>query len=445
MSRNVLLVTVDSLRADHCGFSGETGRAQGLTLTPTVDRLAANAVTFTRALSPGPRTPSSMPAVFTGEFFRPDDLAVYRDYETKARRWQDRQRRIADHMARFRSLAQRLRGRGYSTAGVTANPWTTRDANFHQGFDEFHAVATPDANGRSWYAPIVDRIGDAVGIDWEGTLLTWPDFYGTVRRARASLSEPYFLWLFVLDPHQPYIAPREYRTENTGPEMLYANARYNYGHGYTEELPGHLDRRLRRSYRDTVRSVDGLVDRLRRDFATDDPVTVFHADHGEALGEHGTVGHRPQLYRENVHVPLFVHGLDRTERVDDPVSLRSLPDVVVAAADDGLDPTRFTRPFVVSRTEECERIGVRSAEWSYQTAADGWEYVHGADRAELYRLGADPDEQRNVVADRPDGRALFESLVGNHEEGRRERDRIGDGAATIDRTVTGGREVSRRR
>jgi len=431
MTRNVVMLSVDSLRADHCGFLNDE-----VDLTPTIDRLAADSLVFERAMSPGPRTPSSMPAIFTGEFFRPVDLGVYDDWKTKAQRWRARQRRIGNHMARFRGIAERLQERGYDTAGVTANPWTTRETNFHEGFDEFYAVSGPDAADRSWYAPVVDRVGDAVGIDWNGTLLTWTDFYDTVQRARAGLSEPYFLWVFVLDPHQPYVTPREYREENTSIGMLYANARYNFAHGYTDELPPHLDRRLRRAYRDTVRSVDGFVERVRGDFTTDDPVTVFHADHGEAFGEHGTIGHRPQLYRENVHVPLFVHGLDRTGRIDDPVSLRSLPDVLVEAADDGLDPTRFTRPFVVSRTEECERVGVRSTEWSYQTAADGWEYVHGADRAELYRLGADPHEPRNVVADRPDVGALFESLVGNHEEEQRERDRIGDGVAEVNRNVS---------
>lgn len=430
MTRNVVLLTVDSLRADHCGFLQE-----GIDLTPTLDDLATDSLVFERAISPGPRTPSAMPVIFTGEFFRPADLGVYGDYKTKARRWQARQRRIGSHMSRFRGIAERLRERGYETGGVTANPWTTRDTNFHQGFDEFHAVGGPEESDRPWYKPVVDRIGDAVGIDWDNVSLTWTDFYETVRRTRAALSEPYFLWVFLLDPHQPYITPREYREENTAVEMLYANARYSYLHGYTEDLPSHLDRRLQRAYRDTVRSVDQFVAKLRRDLGADDPITVFHADHGEAFGEHGNIGHRPQLYRENVHVPLLVHGLGRTGRVDRPFSLRTLPELLQEVAGGGISPRRFTRPCVLSKTEECERTGIRTMEWSYQTAADGWEYVHQAGQEELYRLASDPDEQRNAIADHQEAGSMFADLIAGDEEHQRERGRIADAVTDLDRSI----------
>lgn len=430
MSRNVVLVTVDSLRADHCNFLAPDGPGGDHRLTPTLDDLARESVVFERAFAPGPRTPSSMPAIFTGEFVRPSDLGVYESWDEKSTRWRARRQRIADHMQRFRTLAERLQDRGYATAGVTANPWTTAATNFDTGFDAFHAVEAPDRGWTSWYSGLTDGLGDAVGIDWGDVLLTWTDFYDTVSRAHDALSEPYFLWVFLLDPHQPYIAPRRYRAENTGIEMLYANARYNYAHGYTESLPPHLDRRLRRAYRDTVRSVDGFVDRLRTDVAGDDPVTIIHADHGEAFQEHGTLGHRPQLYRENVHVPLLVHGLGTTERVEAPVSLSSIPALVTASADDSLDPTAYAREFVRSKTEEGERVGVRGRRWAYQSAAEEWEYVYDGDSEELYRVQADPEERENVVESYPAVTDTFRTLLARHETDQRERDRVS--AAAVD-------------
>lgn len=430
MTRNVVLVTVDSLRADHCGFLKEE-----INLTPTLDRLATDSVVFERAISPGPRTPSSMPAIFTGEFFRAPDLGVYEDQESKVKSWPARQRRIKNHLSRFQGVAERLQESGYETGGVTANPWTTRDTDFHKGFDEFHAVNGSDETSRSWYEPVIDRIGNAVGVYWDNILLTWTDFYDIIRQTRTALSEPYFLWVFLLDPHQPYITPREYREENTAVEMLYANTRYNQLHEYTESLPSHLDQRLQRAYRDTVRSVDQFVATLQRDLEADDPITVFHADHGEAFGEHGTMGHQPQLYDENVHVPLLVHGLDTTGRVESPVSLCSLPELLEEAASGRISPHSLTQLYVLSKTEECERTGIRTAEWSYQTAADGWEYVHQAGQEELYQLASDPAEQRNVIANYQEVGSIFKHLITGDEERQRERGRIADSVTDLDRSI----------
>ncbi|NHN46527.1 sulfatase [Halostella sp. JP-L12] len=412
MSRNVVLVTVDSLRADHCGFLADEGPGGEHDLTPMLDSLAEESLVFERAFAPGPRTPSSMPAIFTGEFYRPTDQGVYSNWEEKSTRWQARRRRIASHLGRFRSVAERMQDRGYETAGVTANPWTTEDTNFDEGFDEFHAVEGADASERPWYSSLTDKIGDTMGIDWGDVLLTWTDFYDTVQAARDSLAEPYFLWVFLMDPHQPYIAPRRYRKETTVLGMLYGNGRYNYAHGYTEELPSHLDRQLRRAYRDTVRSVDGFIEQYREDFAADDPVTVFHADHGEAFQEHGTFGHRPQLYRENVHVPLLVHGSNSVDQVKEPVSLRCVPDLLTAIATGELiKPEAFTRKFVLSKTEESERVGVRGSSWAYQTDTEEWEYIYAGGQEELYKVTKDPDEQANVAIEYPKVRNSFLNIV----------------------------------
>lgn len=432
MSRNAVLITVDSLRADHCGFLADEGPGSTHNLTPALDSLAEESMIFERAFAPGPRTPSSLPAIFTGEFYRPAELGVYSNWEEKATGWQARRQRIGNHLARFPPIAEHMRRRGYETAGVTANPWTTETTNFHRGFDEFYAISGAEHSEKPWYSLLADQFGDAVGIDWQDVLLTWTDFYDMIRAARESLTEPYFLWVFLMDPHQPYIAPRRYREENTALGMLYGNGRFNYAHGYTENLPKHLDARLRRAYRDTVRSVDGFVERYRADFAADDPVTLFHADHGEAFQEHGTLGHRPQLYNENVHVPLLIHGMDVTGRSKPPVTLRRLPDIVASVVDDRTSPLEaFTCDFALSKTEEGERIGVRGASWAYHTSADDWAYIHDGDHEELYRLVTDPDEQANVADQHLEITTMMRRLIDRHEFEQIERDRITSAVAGI--------------
>ncbi|WP_251328875.1 sulfatase [Haloplanus pelagicus] len=393
MSENVILVTVDSLRADHCGFLGADRD-----LTPTLDAMAADGLVFEQAFAPGPRTPSSMPVVFTGEFVRQRDLGVYRSYDEKRSAHVERRARIRRHLDRFRTVPERFGALGYDTAGVTANPWTDAETNFDRGFDVFHAVQNSDVEPRS--LPLGRAIGTLTDAGVDDWLLTWPDFYDLIIEARAELDEPYFLWVFLLDPHQPYFTPSRYREENSTPAMYYSNVRHSRFHGYTDPLPAHLETRLARAYRDTVRSVDAFVDRLLDDLADDDPTTVVHADHGESFHEHGTYGHRPQLYQENLHVPFLIHGAETTGRIETPVTLRDLPAYVTRAGSGGLDPTASARNFLLSRTEEAERTAVRTDDWTYISADETFaDYLYDFQPAELYRTTVDPGETRNLIAE----------------------------------------------
>jgi len=392
MSENLILVTVDSLRADHCGFLGSDRE-----LTPTLDAMATDGIAFERAYAPGPRTPSSMPAIFTGEFVQQPNLGVYRSYAEKSSAHMERRARIRRHLARFRPLPERLRELGYDTGGVTANPWTDVDTNFDRGFDDFRAVQNRDVRPESL---ILGRIADTLPTaDVDDWLLTWPDFYDQILACRQELDEPYFLWVFLLDPHQPYLTPAAFREGNTALSMYLSNIWHSRYHSYTDPLPPYLETRLRRSYRDTIRSIDAFLDRLLSDLVTDDPVTIIHADHGESFHEHGAYGHRPQLYRENLHVPLVVHGADTTNRVSDPVTLRDLPELVTAVAtDDAPDSAMLSRPFLFSRTEEAERIAVRTDAWTYIRADETYaDYLHDFQAEELYHTTADPGETRNMI------------------------------------------------
>lgn len=406
---NLVLVTVDSLRADHCGaYEPPPGGADwDGSLTPTLDELAEGGVVFERAVAPGPRTPSSVPPSFTGAFLRP---GVYGSWAEKTERWRERRARIRRHMGRHRTLAERLRDRGYATAAVTANPWTTRETGFDAGFDEFTAIGEDaDVEPTGLFERVVDRVA---GTNRHGWLLTWQDYYADVLAASESLAEPYFLWVFLLDPHQPYVAPRRCREETTGPGSYYANYRYNRFHAFTDDLPRHLHVRLERSYRDAIRSSDGFLARLRDDLADDDPVLVVHSDHGEAFREHGVYSHRPQLYEENVRVPLVVGGGDVPPgRVAGPTSLRRLPAMLADLADRRFDPDEHATDHVVCRTEEGERTGVRTRDWKYVRGGEDWPYVRVGEPRELYDLRADPGERANLAPDRSDGAAAFDALL----------------------------------
>ena len=417
MDRNVLLVTVDSLRADHCGFVDS-----GVNLTPALDEMAGDGVVYERAIAPGPRTPSSMPVVFTGEHLRPI-RSECPDY------WQRLRQHIRHHMAHNRTVTERLHERGYSTVGVTVNPWT-ENTGFDAGFDRF---LTLDSDALQGYGSSGFRLVDGalrnsgVGAyvkwfnkrDW---FVRWVDLYGTILEEIRRLDPPYFAWIFLLDTHQPYITPGRYRVESSAPGMYYSTLRELVS--ADEEIPTHVETRLRKAYRDSVRSIDEFVGTLRDDTESDDPVVVVHSDHGEAFGERGSYGHGRALYRENLHVPLMVYNARRRQRVSEPVSLRELPAVVEALSKPGtFDPEAFTTEFPISATEDGNAMAVSGREWKY---------IRDGDAEELYRPPADPDERVDLSSERPEVLDGLRRLVDRHRSHRSEQTLIADSVRSIE-------------
>lgn len=404
---NVVVVTADSLRADHCGYLG------GGELTPTLDRMAADGVAVSNAIAPGPQTFSSVPTTFTGRF-RDADLFRAQDAEEN---WKRRLGAISAHLDRHPPIQERLRELGYATAAVTPNPWTAGASGFDRGFDRFldRSSATPGGRlGALLEAlPVIDP--DARPVEWALETVTdrsffarWESFYEDLLAIRDGLEEPYFLWVFLLDTHIPYIAGRAHRTENSLPEMYYAVVRsYPAMRGHTDAPPTHVRPLMERSYRDTVRAVDAFVERLLADLSADDPAVVFHSDHGESFGEHGHYGHHHRrVYEENIHVPYLLYNAGVEGRVDRPVSLATLPDAVLNLAREGtVDPATLASEFVFSTSELDNHRAVRGTRWKYVAETD----------EKLFDLSADPDELTNRADDRPDVLARFRRRLAAHD------------------------------
>ncbi|EMA70012.1 arylsulfatase [Halorubrum kocurii JCM 14978] len=421
--RNIVMLTADSLRADHCGFVDSAS-----SLTPTIDRLAEEGVSYSEAVAPGPRTPSSVPVFFTGEFMTDDPEWSMAD-------WQGRQSRIGRHMEQFTHLSERLQRRGYETATFTTNPWTTRESSFHHGFDDFNEVSadSPDVDSKHLSDSTLFTVADG-GLKslpgdpggWSSKkewFSQWTGYFELIEDRIESLSEPFFLWVFVLDSHQPYITPRAYREESAAWEMYYSILRYWYGETNDAELPDRAGELIGQAYRDAVRSVDGFVDALTGAVDAYDPVTVFFSDHGEALGEHGNFGHEQTLYEENLRVPLFVHNAGATGTVDEQLPLRSLPELLCDLADvTPFDPAAHTRQFVVSHTENNATQSVRTSRWKL---------VDDGETARLFDLQGDPDETTDVSESYPEVAASLADVLASHDATQTEKARVGDAAAEV--------------
>ncbi|WP_434522791.1 sulfatase-like hydrolase/transferase [Halorubrum sp. AS12] len=257
MSENIVLVSIDSLRADYCGFMGHEGG-----ITPTLDSMAKDAIVFENATSPGPRTPESMPGIFTGEFVSddlPTDMVPQRELINK-------------HMERHRTLPEQLSEMGYTTIGLTPNPFTSRFFGFDRGFDYFQDFIGDSSDGfyqrlfKGWLG------GDTVSnvlrlsrnmIQREEVFKPWESFYDEAISEVQDTEEPYFLWVFLMDVHEPYMAGDGFRSTKFW-ERWSAIWRLYLG---DKESPfdEKTTRRLIRAYEDSIEYTDAFFDRLLDD------------------------------------------------------------------------------------------------------------------------------------------------------------------------------------
>ena len=367
--QNIVLVTVDSLLADRCGFMGYEHDT-----TPTLDEMAADGLVVDHAIAPGPVTPASLPAMFTGKYpLAVDDDSPGGTPELGAARSQ-----IRRHMQTRDSLPARLSRRGYTTAGFTPNPWTSRYFGFDAGFDHFEDYMDEDFSS-TIFERMLSGDGSTLAsaarlvLSWlqrENVFKPWEAFYDDIVAWTQQAPEPYFLWVFLLDVHFPYLPTGAYRSQSRLREYeanlrLYLEEQTDYGQRVHDQLST--------AYDDAVRYTDEFFAQLRADL--DDPLVVVTGDHGEAFGEHGTYTHQDQLYEENIRVPLVVSG-GPSGSIDGPVSLRAMPELVTSLATTG-DVPDLSEPFTVARSKSGDRIAVRSRHAKF---------IEGDDRQELYDL-----------------------------------------------------------
>jgi arylsulfatase A-like enzyme len=270
--RNVVLIVVDTLRQDHLqayGYGRETA--------PTITRLAAEGVLWD-GVSPTSWTKPAVASILTGlhpvrhqTFGNPDALPEG-----------------------ARTLAERLRARGYGSLGITANGWLSRRAGFDQGFTAYYSML--DDLGKSQFST-----AEQVNAELLPRL--------------KSLRAPFFLYVHYLDPHAPYDPVRDYRGRPLSGRLASRKGGVSIQElRMTEVLrrPAELLEDANDLYDAEIRQVDegigDLLRELRRLGLAEGTLTILTSDHGEEMGEHGRMGHGQTLYEEVVRVPLIFHA-----------------------------------------------------------------------------------------------------------------------------------------
>lgn len=347
---HLLLVTIDTLRADRLGCYGYASIE-----TPHLDRLAARGVLFEDAVSHSPLTPPSHASIFTGLY--PPGHGV-RDIGGFALAEQEQ------------TLAEILAERGWYTGALVASPVLSRVFGLDQGFasydDRFPRSAGQDRASHR-YRPAREMVDRA---------LHWLD-----RRPR---ERPFFLWLHLYDPHAPYHPPSPFRE------------RYS-GRPYDGEI----------AYSDL--EVGRLLQRLEAEGLEGDTLVTVLSDHGESLGEHGEQAHGVFLYDSTLKIPWILAGpgIPSGGRIRSQARtidlLPTLLELLGIPRPPHLQGTSLVPAFTGRRVDTTysyaetlfPRIHMGWAELR-AVRSQRWKYVR-APRPELYDLAADPGETVNLV------------------------------------------------
>jgi arylsulfatase A-like enzyme len=362
----VLLITLDTTRADHLGMYGYARPT-----TPHLDRLARDAVVYERAVAPGTWTLPSHASLFTGKAvsshgaqYDPEGSLLLTSAIPGPEGWGAyRARGIARDE---RTLATLLQEAGYTTGAVVAGPWLKRVFGLDRGFDFYDDDDIGTVNGRL-ASSVTDRA------------LAWID----------ETSGPRFLFLNYFDPHAPFVPPPEHAAAVVSDGA--ASGRVDLYDGEIHFMDHHIGR---------------LLEGLRTRALYDDALIVVTADHGELLGEHGEFGHGDTPYEEVIHVPLLVKEPGGASgRRADPLQLTDvyalILDRVRIAPPPGVQgqvPPDIRHPIVV----ESRTLPHFAASGHWLALIDGdRKLVWNSEGAHmLFDLAADPEEQTNLVVDR---------------------------------------------
>lgn len=395
---NLLVVTLDTTRADRLGCYGYEGAR-----TPHLDRLASSGTLFEQCWTAVPITTPSHSTIFTGTYPLSHGVRDNGKFH------------LPDEAL---TLAEVLRGHGYATgAAVGAFP-LTREWGLDQGFDFYDDHITVDQEDERGLRIASKRMffDERPASRVNQAILPW---------LRDHSSGPFFAWVHYWDPHQPYAPPSPFAE-------VFAHDLYQGEIAYADQALGRLLDEL---------EVLGVSERT---------IVAVVGDHGEGLGEHGEDTHSMLLYEGTLHVPLIVRapGHPAGVRAHHPVGTVDLMPTLLALLGLEIPEDVSGRSLIetVAGTETADPVPRRYyAETLSPRLSYGWgelralmagphKYVHGP-REELFDLGRDPDELENL-APGPESERLRGELVAFLEQHARPlaAQAVSDvDAATLDR------------
>jgi arylsulfatase A-like enzyme/Flp pilus assembly protein TadD len=350
---NIILITLDTVRADRMGFLGSK-----LGLTPQLDALASQSVVFEHAYSQAPITPVSHATILTGTFPQYHGIRNFGD-------------RLPPGVP---FLPEILHAQGYHTGAfvgsIILDPKNGFASGFERGFDVYNAGFHRQKTGERREASMQRRGEVTLGyaLEWLGQ----------------QQGGPFFLWFHLWDAHDPYNPPEPFRSR-------FPKAPYNGGIAYVDATVGKL------------------LDYLRKQGLYDNTLIAVAADHGESLGDHGELTHSIFLYDATIHVPMLLKLPGNRfvgQRVSSAASLVDLAPTVLEALGQTPPPAMQGRSLLplIGNPHPGDRPSFATGDHSERSF--GWSalvsvrmgsklYVR-APSPELYDLASDPGAKTNL-------------------------------------------------
>jgi arylsulfatase A-like enzyme len=395
---NVVLITIDTLRANHLEYLGYARPT-----SPVTRALAERAVVFREAVAQYPLTTPSHASILTGRYVRSHGATA---------------NAVPIHES-VTLLSEVLKESGYRTAAFVTSPLVGSKYGFDRGFDYFVERNRGDFTKASlldWLSQLrLPRIWwRAVGLDRTTA--------ATVRWLDRGPERPFFLWIHQIAPHTSYAPPLAYelawddhesRIIPSNKDIRAINAR--------EIVPTDADlAHITALYDAEVAFTEALLDRvfeaLRRRGTLENTLIVFTADHGESLYDRsGYVGHGLRLFDEEIVIPLFFYapGLLREAKiVEEPVETIHIAPTILEFL--GLPPVEsFQGMSLVGVIAPEESLGDCPSHPAEEKPAfsindrclavryGGWKYIETSGAGggeELYDLATDPGETSNLMA-----------------------------------------------
>jgi arylsulfatase A-like enzyme len=411
---NILLIVMDATRAKNLSCYGYNRPT-----TPNLERFAERCVVYERAISAAGWTLPGHASIFTGLY--------------PSRHGADDQHKYLVH--NYPTMAEQLRSQGYCTLAFCGNAYVGPATGLDRGFEWFNSdFGSLPTSLRKISCKINNGFARVLGQRDSGARYTNKQIKSALRQLRND-ERPFFMFVHYGEPHAPYRPPERYNRylPNGVPLREAKRVNQNQWKYFADLAP--MDKQdfeiLTALYDGEITYLDARVAEVLQWFEEsgmlDRTMVIITADHGENVGDHQMMGHAYCLYDTLLHVPLIIHyprGVATPGRLEHQVqTLDLLPTILAMLGDtssetyrslqgyDLLSSTRhdFTiaeqaHPDLTTFYKEFPGVDVSRYNRALKMIrTDGYKYIWGSDGDhELYDLQADPDEQCNIIAERPD-------------------------------------------
>ena len=391
---NVVLISVDTLRADHLYAYGYPRKT-----TPRLDEFFANSMIFSNAFSQSPWTAPSHMTLMTSTY---PSIHQVENFNQKKGDTLDE---------KIKTVAEVLADNGYRTAAFTGGANIAGSLGFNRGFEVY---------GESG--------------------LTWREVNGIGKWIDENRDNKFFLFLHTYLPHDPYVPVNKFNIfvdpdysgrliKNEGEFLQVIGSEKNknfdkvrraFWTGLNKSNPRDIEH-LKNLYDGEILQTDdvlsNILDKVQGDGLSEKTIVIFTSDHGEEFNEHGGFMHH-KLYEEIIHIPLFIHHpkFKKQDIVENQVRSIDIAPTI-------LDFLRIDKPKQFQGISLIELLENRSIELivygeggpsNRSVRYSGWKYIQG--KEQLFNLVKDPGEKKNLINKEPEVRDELKAIINDFSE-----------------------------